>query len=56
MFILALLSLLLTACVPARVAQPIPIKQSTDMDLACEQIAIEYNVQGRETTGYSPRR
>ena len=42
MFILALLSLLLTACVPARVAHPIPMKQSTDMDLACEQIAIEY--------------
>ena len=37
MFILALipLSLLIAACVPARVAQPTPMKQ-------CEQIAIEY--------------
>ena len=42
MFILALISLLVTACVPARVAQPIPMKQSTDMDMTCEQIAIEY--------------
>ena len=42
MFILALLSLLVSACVPARVAQPIPMKQSGDMDMTCEQIAIEY--------------
>jgi hypothetical protein len=30
MFILALLSLLVSACVPARVAQPVPMKQSAD--------------------------
>jgi hypothetical protein len=42
MFILVLLSLLVSACVPARVAQPIAMKQSTDMDMTCEQIAIEY--------------
>jgi hypothetical protein len=42
MFILALISLLVTACVPARVAQPIPMKQSTDMDMACEEMAVEY--------------
>lgn len=44
MFILALIPLLLliAACVPARVAQPIPMKQSADMDMTCEQIATEY--------------
>jgi len=44
MFILALipLSLLIAACVPARVAQPTPMKQSADVDTTCEQIAIEY--------------
>lgn len=44
MFILALipLSLLIVACVPARVAQPTPMKQSADVDMTCEQIAIEY--------------
>ena len=44
MFILALipLSLLFAACVPARVAQPTPMKQSADVDMTCEQIAIEY--------------
>lgn len=44
MFILALipLSLLIAACVPARVAQPTPMKQSADVDMTCEQIAIEY--------------
>jgi hypothetical protein len=42
MFMLALLSLLVSGCVPARVAQPIPMKQSTDMDMTCEQIAVEY--------------
>jgi len=31
-----------SACVPARVAQPVPMKQSADMDMRCEQIAIEY--------------
>lgn len=43
-FILALipLSLLIAACVPARVAQPTPMKQSADVDMTCEQIAIEY--------------
>ncbi len=30
------------ACVPARVAQPVVAKQSTDMDMTCEQIAIEF--------------
>jgi hypothetical protein len=44
MSIVALIPLLLlvTACVPARVAQPIPMKQSADVDMTCEQIAIEY--------------
>src|SRR4030095_14867407 len=44
MFILALipLSLLIAACVPARVAQPTPMKQSADVDMTCEQIALEY--------------
>ena len=44
MFILALipLSLLIAACVPPRVAQPTPMKQSADVDMTCEQIAIEY--------------
>ena len=44
MFILALIPLLLlvTACVPARVAQPIPMKHSADMDMTCEQLATEY--------------
>ena len=44
LFILVLipLSLLIGACVPARVAQPTPMKQSADVDMTCEQIAIEY--------------
>lgn len=34
--------LLIAACVPACVAQPTPMKQSADVDMTCEQIAIEY--------------
>jgi len=40
---LAILALgAMMGCVHARVAQPIAIKQSADMELSCEQLAIEY--------------
>ena len=44
MFILTLLffSFLVAACVPARVAQPISMKQSNDAGMTCEEIANEY--------------
>ncbi len=44
MFILAalFLSFLVGACVPARVAQPISMKQSNDTGMTCDAIAIEY--------------
>jgi hypothetical protein len=40
--LLALLALGAIGCVHARVAQPVAIKQPADMDLSCEQLAIEY--------------
>ena len=51
LFILALIpfSLLIAACVPALVAQPTPMKQSADVDMTCEQIAIEY----KSNTGFA---
>ena len=32
----------LSACVPARVAQPIQMKQTADSSITCDQMAIEY--------------
>jgi len=40
--LLAILALGAMGCVHARVAQPIAIKQPVDMELSCEQLAIEY--------------
>ena len=40
--LLAILALGAMGCVHARVAQPIAIKQTADMELSCEQLAIEY--------------
>jgi hypothetical protein len=40
--LLAILALGAMGCVHARVAQPIAIKQSADMGLSCEQLAIDY--------------
>lgn len=41
-FVLTFILTQVSACVPARVAQPVPMKQSADMAMTCEQIAIEY--------------
>src|SRR4029450_11470495 len=32
----------LSACVPARVAQPIQMRQTADSSITCDQIAVEY--------------
>ena len=40
--LLAILALGMMGCVHARVAQPVAIKQPADMELSCEQLAIEY--------------
>jgi hypothetical protein len=37
-----ILFLAIAGCVPARVAQPIAMKQSNDAAMTCEQITIEY--------------
>jgi hypothetical protein len=50
MFILALLSLAVSACVPVRVAQPIPMKHSTDID-----IEIAGALSGNDADGFHNR-
>src|SRR5882724_1737638 len=32
----------LSACVPARVAQPIQMRQTADSSITCDQMAVEY--------------
>ena len=42
LLLLGVLVLGAVGCVNARVAQPVAIKQNADLNLSCEQLAIEY--------------